>query len=200
MPTDKTTPDPAQTATTTGSSGPTSNPEPVEFQGPGLQNLPPDTTPKPSPAAATDGLSGPGESTPNSDEQPEQPSTTNGSSPTSSTGKKLTKEKLTEYLGRGVDVAGKLGWKYLARTEEQQAVGLYIADEEDAANIARPVASMLTRRGVSVPGGDPSDVVDLVMGVVGYGAKQFERWMAARELRQQRKADTHGTLDQEPAA
>jgi len=186
---------------------PTSTPTPsidpettVQFQAPGLQSPPPNTTPRPNPGAATDGSSGPAEWTPSSDEPPEQPSETSGSSQTSSTGKKLTREKLGQYIGSGVDMAGKLGWKYLARTEEQQAVGLYIADEEDAENIARPVASMLTRRGVSVPGGDPSDVVDLVMGVVGYAAKQFERWMAARELHKQAKNETHGTLDEEPAA
>jgi hypothetical protein len=65
-----------------------------------------------------------------------------------------------------------------AKTEAQRAVGLYLADEDDAANIGNPLADIMHRRGDVVGGKlspDANDFLKALMGVAGYLTKQMQK-------------------------
>jgi hypothetical protein len=72
-----------------------------------------------------------------------------------------------------------------AKTEAQRRVGLYLADDEDAANIGHPLADIAHRRGDVVGGKlspDANDLLRSVFGVVGYFTKQVAKIGYARQL------------------
>jgi hypothetical protein len=84
-----------------------------------------------------------------------------------------------------------------AKSEAQRAVGLYLADEDDAANIGNPLGDLMHRRGDVVGGKlspEANDFLRALMGVAGYLTKQVQKVGAIRQHEAQvaatRTADT----------
>jgi hypothetical protein len=72
-----------------------------------------------------------------------------------------------------------------AKTEAQQAVGLYLADDDDAAHIGNPLADIMHRRGDIVGGKlspDANDFLKSLMGVAGYITKQIQKIAYVRQM------------------
>lgn len=127
-----------------------------------------------------------------------------GDDPTSSRGSStsrpaaLSKRTLREAVRRGVLMAGTVAHSVLARQPAEQAVGLYLADDDDAKAIGDPLADIAHRRGGIGAAGNP-DVADAIAALIGlalYGAKQFARFAEARAY--QHDAAARGAED-EPA-
>jgi hypothetical protein len=67
----------------------------------------------------------------------------------------------------------------------QKAVGLYLADDADAANIGNPLADIMHRRGDIVGGKlspDANDFLKSLMGVAGYITKQIQKIAVVRQV------------------
>jgi hypothetical protein len=113
--------------------------------------------PPPSPS-----LQQPGDGSVSGSEWPsdedEDPDSTTTSSPGSSADAKggplkpLSKAALKVTTRKGVLIATSMAHRVAARTELQRAVGLYIADEQDAQADRRPGRLLLHRRGGIVGG------------------------------------------------
>jgi hypothetical protein len=138
--------------------------------------------PPSSPDAVTDaGSEDAADSAETSDEQLEQPSTKTGSSRGSSRAeRKAIREGIRAAL---VSVTG-LAHQRLARDEYDQAVALYVADDQDAEEISKPASSLIARRmGPGIMSPDIADGIALGIAVAGYVSKQVQRWLYARQLR-----------------
>lgn len=183
------TPDTPATAQTTPAVPPASTTlgleaEPLRTRRPGWRHL------DPSPETPADGGSDVDADSPAmSDEPPEQPSTRTGSSRGSS---RAERKAIREGIRAGViSVAAGLH-RWLARDEYDQAVSLYVADDQDAEEISKPASSLIVRRmGPGVMSPDIADAIDLGIAVAGYVSKQVQRWLYARQLRAAGAA-THG--------
>jgi hypothetical protein len=96
----------------------------------------------------------------------------------------LTKAALRATIAQGVIIGSGMAHRIAARSEGQQLVGLYVADTEDADNIANPLASIAHRRGgiAGKVSPDTNDAIQAVMGLAGYMSKQIGKTVAAREI------------------
>jgi len=121
------------------------------------------------------------EPSPDLDEDTSSRGSTPGGKPLSP----LTKAALRATIAQGVIIGSGMAHRIAARTEGQQAVGLYVADTEDADNIAGPLASIAHRRG-GIAGGaispDTNDAIQMLMGLAGYVSKQVGKTVAAKEI------------------
>jgi hypothetical protein len=95
----------------------------------------------------------------------------------------LSKKALKATFRQGVLIGSGVAHRVAARTEGQQRVGLYLADQEDAEAIADPLASIASRRGgiVGKVSPDTADFIQSLMGVAGFMSKQIANLQAARE-------------------
>lgn len=157
---------------------------PLTFLQPDPEPLIPHPSPEPTPAPAED--AGP---SPSGDPWTDQPDLSSDADRTSSPGSsadvspaearrllKLGEASAQATARTGVLIAGGMAHRIAAKTEDQQAVGLYLTDEEDAANIGNPVGSIVARRG-GVAGKalspDAADAVAAAMGLANYVSKQI---------------------------
>lgn len=96
----------------------------------------------------------------------------------------LSKHQMRQTAATAVKVGTGMAHTVAAKTELQQQVGLYLADDEDAANIGHPLADIMHRRGDIVGGKlspDANDFLRSLMGVAGYFAKQVAKIGAIRQ-------------------
>jgi hypothetical protein len=107
----------------------------------------------------------------------------------SSTGERpaqlLGKAQLRATARTAVKVGTGVAHTVAAKTEAQQAVGLYIADDDDAKAIGDPLADIAYRRGDVVGGKlspDANDLLRSMMGVAGYFAKQVAKIGEVRRI------------------
>lgn len=95
----------------------------------------------------------------------------------------LNSEGLRDVFRGGVMIAGHQAHEYLARTDGQREVGLYLAEEDDAANIGDPLARVAARhQGVGKVTPDTADLLSAMVGLTRYATKQITRQRAAKEL------------------
>jgi len=90
----------------------------------------------------------------------------------------LSKRQLRQTGRAAVMIGTGMAHTVAAKTEAQQRIGLYLADADDAANIADPLADIAYRRGDVVGGKlspDANDFLRSLMGVAGYLAKQINK-------------------------
>lgn len=95
----------------------------------------------------------------------------------------VSKASMKKTFRQGVLITGGMAHKFGARTEGQQAAGLYLADEEDAAGIGDPLAEIAHRReglgGQLSP--DANNALQALMALGGYVAKQMANLRVAAE-------------------
>jgi hypothetical protein len=90
---------------------------------------------------------------------------------------------LRDTFRGGVLIAGDQAHTYLARTEGQQAVGLYKADNEDAERIGDPLARLAGRhQGLGEVNEDTADLLAAMVGLTRYATKQIERGRVAKSI------------------
>lgn len=90
------------------------------------------------------------------------------------------KRALQQTARRAVKISTRTAHGFLAKSHGQRAVQLYVADDEDAANIGNPAGSLLSRR-TGTAGKlteDQNDALQMVLGLGGFIAKQI---VAAQE-------------------
>jgi hypothetical protein len=110
------------------------------------------------------------------------------SSPASSAEKPaqlLSKAQMRKTARASVKIGTGMAHTVAAKTEAQRAVGLYLADDEDAANIGDPLADLMHRRGDVIGGKlspDANDFLRSLMGVAGYLTKQIQKIGIVRQL------------------
>jgi len=108
----------------------------------------------------------------------------------------LAKAAQKAAIAKGVLIGSEMAHRFAARTEGQQRVGLYRADEEDAEGVADPLADILGRHG-GVTGGlanpDAADAVRMMVALAGYASKQIVAGMQAREF--DNRVAAGGTVD-----
>jgi hypothetical protein len=147
-----------------------------------------------------DGPDSPTEDDPGSDSETEWPSellelddsdpdeSDPSSSPASSADKPaqlLSKAQMRKTARASVKIGTGMAHTVAAKTEAQRAVGLYLADDEDAANIGDPLADLMHRRGDVIGGKlspDANDFLRSLMGVAGYLTKQIQKIGIVRQL------------------
>lgn len=97
----------------------------------------------------------------------------------------LSKATLKKTVRSGIGIGSAIAHKVGARTEGQQQVGLYLADDEDQAAIGDPLAEIAHRKG-GIAGGkmnqDTADFLQSMFGMANYITKQVLRLTAAREI------------------
>jgi hypothetical protein len=109
--------------------------------------------------------------------------------------KPLGKAALKATTAQAILIGSAMAHRVAVRSEGQRLVGLYVADQDDADNIAGPLASIMQRHG-GVGGAmnpDTNDALQAVMGLAGYVSKQVVKASQAREVDQHLAAG--GTLD-----
>jgi hypothetical protein len=95
----------------------------------------------------------------------------------------VSKSSLKKTFRSGVQITGGVAHRFGARTPGQQAVGLYLADDDDAAGIGDPLAEIASRR--DAIGGklspDANNALQAAMAFGGYVAKQIAGLKIAAE-------------------
>jgi hypothetical protein len=95
----------------------------------------------------------------------------------------VSKAAMRKTFREGVLITGGMAHKFGARTPGQQAAGLYLADDDDAAGIGEPLADIAARRdgigGKLSP--DANDALRAAMAFGGYIAKQLANLRVAAE-------------------
>ena len=97
----------------------------------------------------------------------------------------LSKAQLRQTSRAAVKSGTGMAHTVAAKTEAQQRVGLYLADDDDAKAIGDPLADIAYRRGDVVGGKlspDANDLLRSMMGVAGYFAKQVAKIGEVRRL------------------
>lgn len=103
----------------------------------------------------------------------------------------LSKKQMRQTAETAVKVGTGMAHTVAAKTPAQKQVGLYLADDDDAAAIGHPLADIMYRRGDIVGGKlspDANDFLRSVMGVAGYFAKQVAKIGAVRQMEAQAAA------------
>lgn len=147
-----------------------------------------------------------------SDELPEPKSSKSGGSRGSS---RASRRELRKAIAVGFAGAAELAHRFLARDEYAQAVGVLLADQDEADAIAEPAASIVGRRMRDAPVSDDlSDGVSLAIALGAYLLRQLELIRYAHQLRleganvaglqtdltHQQPADPDGAWVEPPAA
>lgn len=112
------------------------------------------------------------------------------SSSTSSAGERRTVKALGQKAQQAaartaVKMAGTMAHTYLAQRPEQRAVGLYLADDDDAAAIGDPLARIAARHGGdagAIANPDVADGIAAMMGVATFVTKQVQKGQEAAAL------------------
>lgn len=108
-------------------------------------------------------------------------------------------EGLRDMARAGVLIAGDQAHNLLARTEGQQAVGLYRTDQDDAERIGDPLARIAGRhQGVGEMNEDTADLLASMLGLARFATKQITLSHHAKALDAGPKApaaDGRGAVD-----
>jgi hypothetical protein len=97
----------------------------------------------------------------------------------------LSKRQMKDTAEAAVKISTGMVHTVAAKTEAQQAVGLYLADDEDAKAIGHPLAEIAYRRGDVVGGKlspDANNLLQSVFGIVGYFTKQVQKVGVIRQI------------------
>lgn len=175
---------------------------PPMFQSPSSEpgeTLPADSITAADPASAPPSVSelGPelsGPATPHDSAAP--PSAPAPSSLVSGTDRKA----LERAVAAAVSGAGEFANASLT-DDEQEAVGLYLVDEDDEARIAKPVASIMARH--ATPGllnPDLNDAISAAIAIALYASKQLSRLRELKRAKVRGLLPTDHTPEQEQAA
>lgn len=103
----------------------------------------------------------------------------------------LSKKQMRDTARTAVKMGTGMAHTVAAKTEAQRSVGLYLADDDDAAAIGDPLADIAYRRGDLVGGKfspDANDFLRSLMGVAGYLTKQIQKVGVVRQLEQAQAA------------
>lgn len=113
------------------------------------------------------------------------PGRSGSSAPSTRRARASKKKELKEVARAAVETTGGIAHTLLCRESSAEAeAGLWLPDPEDVDNLSDPIAGLASRRvpeGVDNP--DASDVVRLLMGLVGYVVKQLKLRSALRPQR-----------------
>jgi hypothetical protein len=97
----------------------------------------------------------------------------------------LSRKQMRETAETAVKIGTGMAHTVAAKTQAQQQVGLYIADDDDAKAIGHPLADIMHRRG-DLAGGklspDANSALQAVFGLVGYFTKQVQKVGIVRQL------------------
>lgn len=157
------------------------------------RDLPTDPQTIPNPASSPEETEldhGPDSGTdwPAADELDEMPSD-ESSAGTRSTGSStkvanpLNGQGLRDTFRNGVILVSHQANQYLARTEAQRELELYLADDQDAENIGDPLARIVGRReGLGQVSPDTADLMAAMMGLAGYATKQIQKAAIASKI------------------
>lgn len=97
----------------------------------------------------------------------------------------LGKKAAQDTARKAVIIGSAMAHTALAKTEAQKAVGLYLADEDDASAIGDPLASIAGRRaGAAGAAANPdvADAISAMLGMAGFISKQIVKGQQARQL------------------
>jgi hypothetical protein len=95
----------------------------------------------------------------------------------------LGSEGLRDMFRGGVVIASSQAHNALARSEGQKAVGLYLADAEDAERIGDPLARVAGRhQGIGKVNPDTADLLAAMVGLTRYATKQIQRANEAKQI------------------
>lgn len=95
----------------------------------------------------------------------------------------LAGEGLKSTFRAGVIIASDQAHRFLARTQGQLDTQLYLADDQDAANIGDPLAKIVARReGLGEVNPDTADLLSALMGLAGYATKQIQKQATAKQI------------------
>jgi hypothetical protein len=140
-----------------------------------------------APAADGDGsASGPGWTSEQSDQWSDDDPDSSTASPAGDKPLQLlSKRQMKDTAEAAVKISTGMVHTVAAKTEAQQAVGLYLADDEDAKAIGHPLAEIAYRRGDVVGGKlspDANNLLQSVFGIVGYFTKQVQKVGVIRQI------------------
>lgn len=96
----------------------------------------------------------------------------------------VSKHQLRKTAEQAVKIGGGMAHTVAAKTDEAKAVGLYLADDDDAVAIGHPLADIMHRRGDVVGGKlspDAASAFQAFMGLAGYLTKQVVKTGQIRE-------------------
>ncbi|MDQ2825827.1 MAG: hypothetical protein M3Y04_02485 [Actinomycetota bacterium] len=148
-----------------------------------------DQAPEQSPPSTAEAAAGGSDSEPwvseYADPSDVEPPTSTGSPAGESVTQLLSKKQMRQTAETAVKVGTGMAHTVAAKTPAQQRVGLYLADDDDAAAIGHPLADIMYRRGDIVGGKlspDANDLLRSMMGVAGYFAKQVAKIGEVRQL------------------
>jgi hypothetical protein len=113
------------------------------------------------------------------------PSSSAGSSAPDKPAQLLSKRQMRQTAETAVKVGTGMAHTVAAKSDAQKAVGLYLADDDDAVAIGHPLADLMHRRGDIVGGKlspDANDFLRSLMGVAGYFTKQIQKVAVVRQL------------------
>lgn len=108
------------------------------------------------------------------------------SSEPATTAVKVDKNALTDIARNAVLVLSKFVHDVLARTEEEQAADVWIAEPRDQSQIGDPLASIATRHGAPATAASP-DVAELVAAGIGLVAYLTKNAAKAWQIRRGRR-------------
>jgi hypothetical protein len=123
------------------------------------------------------------------------------SSRTSSAENPMSKAAMRDAARQGVKIAGTTAHELLVHDEAGAAVGLYLADDDDAEAIGDPLANIAYRRGGlgAVANPDLADALAAMVGLALYAMKQLQRRRLAKQLRNRPSTAPAETLSDLPA-
>lgn len=107
----------------------------------------------------------------------------------------LSKKAQQAAARTAVKVASGMAHTYLARTDEARRVGMFLADDDDAAAIGDPLVRILGRHAGSsgaVANPDVADGIAAMLGVAGFVAKQIDK---QRQIAEHQAAVDAGPAD-----
>lgn len=114
-----------------------------------------------------------------------EPRTSTGSPAGDRPAQLLSRSQMRQTAETAVKMGAGMAHTVAAKSEAQQAVGLYLADDDDAKAIGHPLADIMHRRGDIVGGKlspDANDFLRSLMGVAGYVTKQVQKVGVVRQL------------------
>jgi hypothetical protein len=97
----------------------------------------------------------------------------------------LSKKQMRDTARGAVKIGTGMAHTVAANTEAKKAVGLYLADDEDAENIGDPLADIMYRRGDVVGGKlspDANSALQALMGLAHYFTKQIGKIGVVRQI------------------
>lgn len=115
----------------------------------------------------------------------------------------LSKRQLKDTAEAAVRISTGMVHTVAAKTELQKQLELYKADDEDAKAIGHPLAEIAYRRGDVVGGKlspDANNLLQSVMGIAGYFAKQINKIGVIRQIEAGQNAGEVQTFPTEGAA